>query len=83
MSTPVDSKCHICCANHGISMIMDVKHDRTVLCRPHFDQLRRAIPVIRDFGTVKKLFHTLWTKAVGTKGYNKSEWKLLESVIWK
>ena len=29
------------------------------------------------------LLHTLWTKAVGTKDYNKQEWKELESRLIK
>jgi hypothetical protein len=28
-----------------------------------------------------RLFHTLWTKAVGTDRYNKEEWKRLEEII--
>ena len=28
-----------------------------------------------------RLFHTLWTKAVGTDRYNKEEWKRLETII--
>ena len=28
------------------------------------------------------LLHRLWTKAVGTKDYDKSEWKELERRIW-
>jgi hypothetical protein len=27
------------------------------------------------------LFHTLWTKAVGTPEYDKAEWKLLRDLI--
>ena len=29
------------------------------------------------------LFHRLWTKAVGTKDYDKKEWQELERRIWK
>ena len=28
------------------------------------------------------LLHRLWTKAVGTEGYDKEEWKALEREIW-
>jgi len=28
-----------------------------------------------------QIFHTLWTKAVGTTGYNKREWLQLEAEI--
>jgi hypothetical protein len=28
-----------------------------------------------------RLFHTLWTKAVGTDRYDKEEWKRLEEII--
>jgi hypothetical protein len=27
------------------------------------------------------LFHSLWTKAVGTPGYNKGQWKALEGIL--
>jgi len=29
------------------------------------------------------LFHKLWTKAVGTKDYDKKEWKLLEDHLYR
>lgn len=29
-----------------------------------------------------RLLHVLWTKAVGTEGYVKDEWKALEAAIW-
>ena len=29
-----------------------------------------------------RLMHVLWTKAVGTPGYDKAEWKALEAAIW-
>jgi hypothetical protein len=29
------------------------------------------------------LFHTLWTKAVGTADYDKSEWKRLSDFIYE
>lgn len=31
---------------------------------------------------IDHLFHKLWTKAVGTKDYNKTEWIELERGIW-
>jgi len=31
---------------------------------------------------VDSLLHKLWTKAVGTKDYNKTEWLELEKGIW-
>jgi hypothetical protein len=34
-----------------------------------------------DFKTLHRLFHTLWTKAVGEIGYEKAQWKLLERTI--
>lgn len=27
------------------------------------------------------LLHTLWTKAVGTEGYNKKEWQKLSQIL--
>ena len=29
-----------------------------------------------------QLLHRLWTKAVGTKDYDKKEWQALEQMIW-
>jgi hypothetical protein len=29
------------------------------------------------------IFHTLWTKAVGTPGYSKREWQELEAIIFR
>ncbi len=42
-----------------------------------------AKPYIEDpyAKDLHQLFHKLWTKAVGTDGYNKSEWKQLERMI--
>lgn len=31
--------------------------------------------------TTLELFHKLWTKAVGTPGYNKQEWTKLGNII--
>jgi hypothetical protein len=31
---------------------------------------------------VHHLFHTLWTKAVGTERYNKNEWKQMGSYLY-
>lgn len=31
---------------------------------------------------VHHLFHTLWTKAVGTENYNKNEWKQLGNYLY-
>ena len=30
---------------------------------------------------IHRLFHTLWTKAVGSETYNKKEWNQLDTVI--
>ena len=30
---------------------------------------------------IHNLFHTLWTKAVDTPDYNKTEWKQLDAVL--
>lgn len=30
-----------------------------------------------------RLLHTLWTKAVGTSDYDKSEWRQLEEILNK
>ena len=30
---------------------------------------------------VNELLHILWTKAVGTEGYDKKEWQLLEAYV--
>lgn len=30
---------------------------------------------------VHRLFHTLWTKAVGTAGYDKHEWQTMQRVL--
>jgi hypothetical protein len=32
---------------------------------------------------IKRLFNTLWTKAVGTPGYKKKEWVQLEQELEK
>ena len=37
----------------------------------------------REREKTDNLLHRLWTKAVGTENYNKSEWKELEYRIWK
>jgi hypothetical protein len=29
----------------------------------------------------QQLLHKLWTKAVGTKGYDKKEWQQLEAIL--
>ena len=29
-----------------------------------------------------RLLHTLWTKDVGTRGYDKAKWKLLEAYLY-
>jgi hypothetical protein len=31
---------------------------------------------------VHHLFHTLWTKAVGTENYNKNEWKQMGAYLY-
>jgi hypothetical protein len=36
-----------------------------------------------DQHTTHALFQTLWTKAVGTATYDKSQWKELEKIIYK
>jgi len=38
------------------------------------------VGMIKDH-ELHRLFHTLWTKAVGTDKYNKEEWKRLEEII--
>jgi hypothetical protein len=32
--------------------------------------------------SIHTLLHTLWTKAVGTNGYNKEEWKRLAAFVY-
>lgn len=32
---------------------------------------------------IHQLFHTLWTKAVGTADYDKSEWKSLSAFVYE
>jgi len=36
-----------------------------------------------DKGQIKEMFHTLWTKAVGTPDYDKEEWKELSLMLYK
>jgi len=36
-----------------------------------------------DRNKIDILMHRLWTKAVGTKGYEKKEWIELERAIWE
>lgn len=38
------------------------------------------VGMIKDH-ELHRLFHTLWTKAVGTDRYDKEEWKRLEEII--
>lgn len=40
----------------------------------------RGFEVTKD-DEIKKLFHTLWTKAVGTKDYDKKEWQKLAQLL--
>ena len=37
---------------------------------------------IQEWRELHKLFHTLWSKAVGTEGYDKQEWKRLEAAVF-
>ena len=43
----------------------------------------RATVILDDKtdGLMRNLLHSLWTKAVGTPGYDKHEWQTLEMVL--
>jgi hypothetical protein len=43
-----------------------------------------STPTYMDYNQreVHSLFHTLWSKAVGTENYNKSEWKQLGNYLY-
>ena len=44
---------------------------------------RDSCYLIMDKYKIDILMHRLWTKAVGTRGYEKKEWIELERAIWE
>jgi hypothetical protein len=38
---------------------------------------------IDDWRSLHALFHTLWTRAVGTASYDKRQWRDLERVVFR
>ena len=50
---------------------------------PANDTRPTADEAILHWRHVHRLFHTLWTKAVGTKGYVKAEWGEMDRIIFR
>lgn len=53
------------------------EHYQLTLC-PHEDRV--ALADTQD-NEIKRLFHQMWGRDVGTAGYSKSDWQLLQQLL--
>jgi hypothetical protein len=53
------------------------EHEHFVDC-PH--DLKKVVDEVHD-QSIKGLFHKLWSRDVGTTGYNKKDWKELQRLL--
>lgn len=57
--------------------VVFLEHEQFIIC-PH--DWRKVVRDRQDQG-INGLFHKLWTKDVGTSGYNKNDWMELQRLL--